>query len=124
MKYSNYYEYIPGKGCIFPEDFREIEEIDENVPIWACAYETTSTKENMSLKCLPTKGIITGNKFIPFKKNGGLKPSGSVNKRSRSYADTYEESVEMYNFFVNKRIEQLQKLMDEAKSDLLDSEES
>ena len=124
MKYSSYYEYVPGQGCVRPEDFESIENVSENTTIWACAYETTSTKENMSLKCMPVKGIISDKYFIPYKKNGGLKMSGRVKRESRSYADTYEECVEMYNFFVNKRMEQLQKLLEESAKDLLNKEDS
>lgn len=118
MKYSSYCEYIGGR-VIRPEEFESIEAIPENKPIWACAYETTSTKENMSLKCVPIKGIISEGKFIPYKKNGELKMSGKVSWHSRSYADTYEECVELYNFFVRKQMEQLEKLLKETESNLI-----
>lgn len=38
------------------------------------------------------------------------------------YADTYEEAVEMYNDLVQRRIDNLQRMIESAKSDMIGKE--
>lgn len=91
--------------------------------VWACAYKPNSSKEGKALHQAPVKGqFVMGDTkarheknmeryansyakglaepwayFVPYKKNGELAWSKAVMLSSRSYADTYEECVEMYN---------------------------
>lgn len=96
-------------------------------PVWAVAYRINDDTEDARLKCLPTRGEIvhTGGKygkyqFVPYK-NGTTekRKSGEVEVRSRIYADTYEEAVEMYNELVQKRIDKLYQMIESSKSDLI-----
>ena len=58
--------------------------------------------------------------FFPYKKNGEICKSKSVNLNARYYADTYEEAVEMYNELVQQRIDRLHKAIHEAEGDFIE----
>ena len=93
-------------------------------PIWGLAYDINDDTEWHNLKCEPTLGEIieTGGllKFIPYKKGTSeLRRGSSVHLRSRVYADTYEEAIDMYNELVQKRIDNLQRMIELAKSDMI-----
>ena len=58
--------------------------------------------------------------FVPYKKGTREKrKSGIVGFQARMYADTYEEAVEMYNELVQKRIENLERMIESAKLDMI-----
>ena len=92
-----------------------------DVPIWGCAYSTTDSEKSMSLKKEPVLGMIKiyyGRKyFYELKKNGEIKPSSKVYHYSRSYADTLEECIEVYNKKVDNQIKFLQGLIDKCIED-------
>jgi len=95
--------------------------------VWACAYSTNSKKEDMSLICNPVYGQIVKTRysigFVVFKKNNELRSlNSSVSVWAREYADTYEESFEIYNELVQKRIDWLNKMIEHTKSDFLKEE--
>lgn len=98
-----------------------------NRPIWGLNYSINNETEYKDLICLPVLGEIvdrTGkfriwsSDFVPYKKGTSeLRKSGMVSARSRIYADTYEEAVEMYNELVQKRIDNLYRMINEAEKD-------
>lgn len=89
--------------------------VPKNVPIWGCAYETTYNEKGMFYKKEPVLGMIVeeGSKsyFCELKKNGGVKKSNKVSERSRLYADTLEESIEIYNECIDDQIRYLENLI-------------
>lgn len=99
-------------------------------PIWGLAYDINDDTERHDLKCEPVLGEIVNNglrynslRFVPYKKGTKVKRgSGSVRRDSRMYADTYEEAVEMYNDLVQRRIDNLQRMIESAKSDMIGKE--
>ena len=102
-----------------------------NKPIWAVAYDIDNDTGYVRLSCKPTLGEIIENEkagthfwhnyaFVPYKKGTHIKcKSGYVSHTSRMYADTYKEAVEIYNELVQKRINKLQQMIDEAQKDLM-----
>lgn len=94
-----------------------------NTPIWGCAYKTNDSEKGMSLKKEPVLGMIVqefGHKyFYELKKNGEIKKSSKVYYYSRQYADTLEESIEIYNDAVESQIKLLEELIDNCKKDKL-----
>lgn len=91
------------------------------VPIWGCAYSTNDSEKTMGLIKEPVLGIIKREGlrvyFYELKKNGELKTSGRVYSSSRAYADTLEESIEVYNQKVDNQIKLLQGLIDKCAED-------
>ena len=105
-----------------------------NTPIYGFSYDINDDTKNRRLICKPTLGEIVDENnpynitikgwalynFIPYKSNNkSFRKSGIVNMDSRMYADTKEEAIEMYNELVNKRIDKLQEMIEEAKGDLI-----
>lgn len=101
-----------------------IQNLPQNTPVWGFAYSIDDDTDRRRLSCLPILGEICENLngrylaryvFCPYKKGTTEKrASGSVDFESRMYADTYEEAVEMYNELVDKRIEKLHSMIQEA----------
>lgn len=91
----------------------------ESIEVWACAYSTTRTKENMALKCPPVKGILTRNGFCPYNKNGKLIKSKWVNYSSRNFFDNENECKAYYNDLIQQHISSLIKLINVYKKDLI-----
>lgn len=87
------------------------------------AYDINDDTERHDLRCEPVLGEIVDNGlryFVPYKKGTKVKRgSGSVRRDSRMYADTYEEAVEMYNDLVQRRIDNLRRMIESAKSDMI-----
>ncbi len=103
----------------------DINDLPVNKPIWAVAYEINNDTAHVRLKCLPTMGkiVLDGNpaqsKFRAYKKGSSEFKSGWVFYDSRWYADTFDEAVELYNELVQKRIDRLEELLNDAKMDVL-----
>lgn len=101
-----------------------IKDLPLNKPIYGLAYNINDDTRHKRLSCLPILGEITGEgkwniyEFTPYKKGTNeRRKSGSVDYYSRYYADTYEEAVEMYNELVQKRIDNLKLMIEEAEND-------
>lgn len=94
-----------------------------NKDLYGFAYEINDDTKDCRLSCRPVIGtsIHEGGKiyyFVPYKKGTQeLRKSGRVLFESRMYADTYKEAVEMYNELVQKRIEKLKEMIQEAEKD-------
>lgn len=88
---------------------------------WACAYETNDTEKSMGLRAKPVLGVVklegTDFKFYPYGKNGTPLKSKKINLSGRVYAKTEQESIEVYNFFVDEQIALLEELLANAKAD-------
>lgn len=107
----------------------DIEKLPLNKPIYGFAYSVNDDTRDKRLNCLPVLGEIGENNysnhkawyqyaFYSYKKGTNeRKKSGIVEYRSRWYADTYEEAVEMYNELVQKRIDNLKLMIKEAEND-------
>lgn len=90
-------------------------------PIWGLAYDINDDTEHHNLICKPVLGEIVNRSFYPYKKGTTeRRQSGKVLHWSRLYADTYEEAVEMYNGLVQERISNLRRLIESAKSDMIE----
>lgn len=104
-----------------------IEDVPINKPIWAVAYNINDDTEHHRLLCKPIQGEIILNTpyednayFIPYKKNGtGFCKSKRVDFNSRLYANSYEEAAELYNELVQKHIDKLLGLVQDAKNDMI-----
>ena len=108
-------------------------EVPSNKPIYGLAYDINDDTENKRLICKPVLGEVIKNEgrsiscklwsnyvFIPYKSGTTVKrKSGYVDFRSRIYADTYTEAVEMYNELVKQRIDNLHRLIDLAEQDYI-----
>ena len=97
--------------------------VPKDVPVWGCAYGTNKDKKSMATSKKPVLGIVKGKGwycyFYELKKDGTLKESSRVNLISRYCADTYEESVEIYNELVMNKVQQLLDLAQEHKTNLI-----
>ena len=88
--------------------------------LWAVAYSVNDDTEHHRLMCKPTNGELVGYSFIPYKIGTKIKrASGRVSKYARKYADTYEEAVELFNSLVQKRIDNLLEMTEDAKKDFI-----
>ncbi|HSQ89790.1 hypothetical protein [Romboutsia sp.] len=94
-------------------------DVPKKKEVWACAYSTNNTEKSMALRKTPVRGIVDGGLFYEIGKTGKIKKSGSVSAYARSYADTEEECIEIYNSKVNNQITFLEKLIEECKSNLI-----
>lgn len=115
MKYIDYY--------------KEIDKIEPNTILWACAYDKDNNCEYSHLNQKPVKGIIIRNEgdnsvklwahkvFMKLGKNGNPVKSSAVSLSARKYADTYEECVEIYNSLVDDRINHLKELIKDSEND-------
>jgi len=111
--------YEDGSKFIFNAGY-EINELPTNKPIWGFAYDINNDTEHNRLRCLPVLGEIDkDNKYFYPYKNGTTqrRKSGWVYFSSRMYADTYTEAVEMYNELVQKRIDELNRMIKVAEED-------
>ena len=94
-----------------------------NKDLYGFAYEINDDTKDCRLSCRPVLGTIIERGiniyyFAPYKKGTQeLRKSGRVLFESRMYADTYKEAVEMYNELVQKRIEKLKEMIQEAEKD-------
>lgn len=105
----------------------DIKDLPLNKPIYGFAYSVNDDTRDKRLSCLPVLGEIGENNilkkycrycFYPYKKGTKTrKKSGTVDFMSRYYTDTYEEAVEMYNELVQKRIDNLKLMIEEAEND-------
>lgn len=92
-------------------------------PVWALAYDINDDTEHRNLICKPVLGEIVNRTFYPYKKGTTeRRQSGSVTYWGRVYADTYEEAVEMYNEYVQDRIDNLYRMIESAKLDMITQE--
>ena len=90
-------------------------------PIWGLAYDINDDTEHHNLICKPVLGEIVNRSFHTYKKGTTeRRQSGKVSYWSRVYADTYEEAVEMYNELVQKRIDNLHRMIESAKLDMVE----
>lgn len=105
----------------------DIEKLPLNKPIYGFAYSVNDDTRDKRLNCLPVLGEVGENNipkkwceycFYQYKKGTKtIRKSGAVDYYSRYYADTYEEAVEMYNELVQKRIDNLKLMIEEAEND-------
>lgn len=94
--------------------------VPEGKSIWAVAYSINDDTEHHRLMCKPTNGELCGYSFIPYKIGTKTKrTSGRVSKYARKYADTYEEAVDLFNSLVQKRIDNLLEMVEDAKNDFI-----
>lgn len=104
-----------------------LDDVPTNKPIYGFAYEINDDTEDRRLIRRPVLGVILENQSSRYARkrifyeyqNGSheVKKSNSVLLNSRWYADTYEEAVEMYNEFVQERIDNLKRMIDSAEKD-------
>lgn len=119
MKYLNTNHYNPPN-------------LPKNKPLWAVAYDIDNDTGHVRLSCKPTLGEVVSSSeikasslwsnyiFVPYKKGTHTRcKSGFVSCGARMYADTYEEAVDIYNSLVQKRIDKLEKMKNEAVSDFI-----
>lgn len=112
-----YYRKQWVNGC---ERSYDLNDLPIDKPIWAFAYTIKNDTAQRTYYSLPVCGEINEHGvFRPYKKNGDLSGSKYYNFNSRSYADTYEEAVEMYNELVQKRIDRLKAAIEDAKKDFI-----
>ena len=123
MKY--YHEQREYDGALHDYGYN-INQLPVNQPLWAVAYHINNETGYVKLRSLPVRGEIrkwerfNGADFFPYKKNSTeVRQTGKVDYQSRMYADTEEEAFEMYNELVQKRIEALYKMIEEAKEDFI-----
>lgn len=97
--------------------------------VWGCAYDEDNNYDYSHLKQLPVKGIVYDkykagyNKpkysyhiFVPLNKKGEPIQSKAVDINARHYANTYEESVNVYNGLVQARINYLNNVIEECET--------
>ena len=102
------------------------EDLKEGQKVFACAYSTNNTEKSMANRKKPVLGIVEfpnncrkdRGLFYELKKNGEIKTS-CVGICSRHYANTEEESINIYNSFVQKQINMLQALIDSCDLDYI-----
>lgn len=99
------------------------EDLRDGQKVWGCAYSTNNTEKSMALKKKPVFGIVKTTApykeegFYELNKQGEPIKSSKVSLYARKYADTYEESVIMYNVSVQKQIDFLNGLIEDCESD-------
>lgn len=101
-------------------DWREVP--SDYKPIWGCAYTKGYNEKSTMLLKKPVKGVIISNYFYELGKNGKAKKSPCVNVYSRTYADTYEESVQAYDDQVHLQIQKLRDMIWDCKQDLINTD--
>ena len=69
--------------------------------------------------CKPIKGIILDEIFYILKKNGKPRESGEVRTMSRHFANTYEESVEIYNHLIADKQDKLRKIANDLEKEII-----
>ena len=119
MKYLNTNHYNPPN-------------LPKNKPLWAVAYDIDNDTGHVRLSCKPTLGEVVSSSeikasslwsnyiFVPYKKGTHTRcKSGFVSCGARMYADTYEEAVDIYNSLVQKRVDKLEKMKNEAVNDFI-----
>lgn len=78
------------------------------------------TWEHTSLKCKPSKGIINDKKFYVLKRDGAPRKTG-VYLDARHYANTYEESVEIYNALIREKQRHLQEIVNRLNDEIIET---
>lgn len=107
-----------------------IEFAENGKVVYGCDYRINDNNLNTVLMQKPVKGtfvkeiknIPSGTfeiMFVPLNKQGQPRKSGHIWYGSRHYADTYEESVEIFNALVKSRQNKLEKLIKELQSDYI-----
>lgn len=95
------------------------ENVPRDIPVWGCAYDVNNDNMHNYLRKEPVIGIVKGNGsnryrtfdvFYELNKKGEIKKSSKVYVRSRQYADTYEECVELYNSLIDKALKDLEEV--------------
>lgn len=97
--------------------------------VWACAYNEDNNYDYSHLKQLPIRGMILDKYkagidkpkysswvFVPLNKDGKIVKSKVVDVYSRSYANTYEECIDLYNGLVQERIDRLNEIIKECET--------
>lgn len=125
MKYYHKFHTL-NDGTLIEHSY-DIKDLPLNKPIYGFAYKINDDTRDKRLSCLPILGEIRENNipkkwstycFYQYKKGTkAIRKSGAVDYNSRYYADTYSEAVEMYNELVQKRIDKLKKMIEEAEND-------
>lgn len=107
--------------------YKDSKDLEPGRKIWACAYEFDNNKITMNLSQKPIYGEIYhdgwSKHFVPYKKNGELAMSKMVRSRSRVYADTYQECVELYNSLVRERVDWFMQRAEETADDYIEIDE-
>ena len=99
--------------------YKNYAEVPKGKIVWGCAYETSYNEKSLILKKLPVRGVIKGSFFYEVNKYNVCKKSGAVRNCSRAYADTYEESVQLYNSRVMEQVNFLKSLITDCESNLI-----
>lgn len=113
-------------------------EVPLNTPLWATDYLINDDNLVARLKCQPILGEVISIErfskevkaskyptysnyiFVPYKiGTTTFRNSGFVDVWSRHYADTEEEAIEIYNELVQKRIDKLLEIAEQAKGDFI-----
>lgn len=106
------------------------QDLKDGQVVWGCAYCTNNTEKSMAFKKKPVLGVVSLKEkagrwsrdgvFYESRKDGQPKKSSGVNLYARHYANTEEESREIYNGLVQNQIDLLQRLIDDTKSDFIE----
>lgn len=93
--------------------------------LYACAYKVNNENLSVNLMQQPIKGVLIHDPsknqyetqyiaFAPFDKRNQPRKSGRVDYGARLYADTLEESIELFNEKVNERKRHLEALIQDC----------
>lgn len=92
--------------------------------VWACAFNIDFDRQAhfgdgvTHAKQEPIKGIIKDRCFYVLKKDGSPRANG-VSLYSRSFANTYEECVEIYNKKIEDKITKLSKVVSDLQDQII-----
>lgn len=106
------------------ENELDVNSISEDQVVYGCAYEMTNDERSMGLKKLPVKGKVMfcsgrGKQFYELNRKGEIKKSGAVYTWSRRYAATHEDSVDIYNTLVQRKIDYLNELIKDHEGEFI-----
>jgi hypothetical protein len=92
--------------------------------VWGCAFNIDFDRQAhfgdgvTHAKQEPIKGIINNSYFYVLKKDGSPRANG-VSIYSRSFANTYEECVEIYNGKIEDKIAKLSKVVGDLLNQII-----
>lgn len=88
--------------------------------VWACAFNIDFDRQShfgdgvTHAKQEPVKGVIEDRYFYVLKKDGEPRANG-VSTYARTFANTYEECVEIYNKKITDKIIKLSNVIDDLQ---------
>lgn len=102
------------------EQFEEISKLKKDV--WGMNFQKSDSKsKTRTYHCPPVRGQIKKidkrvYKFLPYGKQGQLVNSKSRNVKITQVYDNEQECIQIYNEWVQERIDELYEQIDELKS--------